>query len=561
MAFLSEERFTFTSQGLPPDTFGVIRFEGHEGLSLCYRFVVELVSSNMEMDLDLVLSSPATFTIKRPGGDLPFHGILSEFEQLQAFGDYGFYRAELVPKLWWLRLTFHNQVFLDKSVPEIMTEVLKDGGLTAGRDFELRLQGDYPSREYVCQYNESHFAFVNRWMEREGMYYFFEQNDDGEKMVVTDTMISHSIMPQGSSLRYSPPSGLEAAHRDEIVHSFVCRQMPLPAGVELKDYNYRTPNQALTAKAEVSPTGRGEVYIYGLHFKTEEEGQALAAIRSQALLSRERIFMGESSAGWLRPGYVFSLTDHYRAEFNQEYLTVEVTHRGNQAGYLISGLRDALAGAEEKLHYSNEFTLIPSSVQFRPDLETQPSKINGTMNARIDAAGSGKYAELDHQGRYKVILPFDLSGRSRGKASAFLRMAQPYAGSDHGMHFPLHKGTEVLLTFIDGNPDRPIIAGAVPNPETSSPVNDANQTRNVIQTAGGNQIYMEDQENNQRVLFSSPSENSWLRMGSPNDPPPKRPKAWPGGRFTPRSGSGSIWASRIPYSSSNPHPRKSAESP
>ncbi|MFW5640950.1 MAG: phage baseplate assembly protein V, partial [Thermodesulfobacteriota bacterium] len=139
----------------------------------------------------------------------------------------------------------------------------------------------------------------------------------------------------------------------------------------------------------------------------------------------------------------------------------------------------------------------------------------GTINATIDAEGSGEYAELDDQGRYKVRFPFDLSGRDGGKASHWVRMAQPYAGTDHGMHFPLHKGTEVLLTFIEGDPDRPIIAGAVPNPEKPSVIQDETQTKAAITTSGQNKIHFEDQQGIQRILLQSPTKNSWIRIGSP----------------------------------------------
>jgi len=157
-------------------------------------------------------------------------------------------------------------------------------------------------------------------------------------------------------------------------------------------------------------------------------------------------------------------------------------------------------------------------VQFRPERKTERPRIAGAITARIDAAGSGQYAELDEHGRYKVVLPFDLSGRKDGKASAWVRMAQPYAGSDHGMHFPLHKGTEVLLTFIDGDPDRPIIASAVPNPETPSPVKDSNQTMAAITTGGGNKIHIEDRAGSERILLHSPQQKSFVRIGAPNDP-------------------------------------------
>ena len=128
--------------------------------------------------------------------------------------------------------------------------------------------------------------------------------------------------------------------------------------------------------------------------------------------------------------------------------------------------------------------------------------------------------KLDEQGRYKVRMPFDINEEHReGKASSFVRMVQPYAGSDHGMHFPLHKGTEVLLTFIDGDPDRPVISGAIPNPETPSPVKAENQTMAGIRTAGQNKIAIEDRDGNQRILLQTPTDNTWIRMGTPNDPP------------------------------------------
>ncbi|MEW5725745.1 MAG: type VI secretion system tip protein TssI/VgrG, partial [Thermodesulfobacteriota bacterium] len=519
MDYLTARKFEFVSTALAPDAFGVVNFEGTEGISACYRFEVNLVTTAPDLDLNRVLQRPAVFTLLRPEGNIPFHGILAEFEQRQAFDEYVFYRAVLVPKFWWLQLTFHNQVFLDRNVPEILEMVLRDGGLTT-RDFELRLQKEYPTWEYVCQYQESHFHFASRWMEREGLYYFFEQTDQGEKLILTDTGLAHTPMPEGRTMYYSPPSGLDEPHREEVLHSLVCRQRMLPRKVILKDYNYRTPSLELSAEAEVLSDGRGEVFLYGEHFRTPEEGQALAGIRAEELLCRRRLFQGESTIPYLRPGYVFDLEDHYREDYNQKYLTTHLDHRGSQTAYLVSGIQKALSEVEKRPYYQNSFTVIPKNAQYRPERRTPPAKFYGTMNARIDGAGSGQYAELDDQGRYKVVLPFDLSGRKDGKASAWLRMAQPYAGADHGMHFPLHKGTEVLLTFIDGNPDRPIVAAAVPNPLTPSPLNSALQTMAHITTSGQNKFHFQDLLGSQRILMYSPTVNSWMRMGAHNDPPP-----------------------------------------
>ena len=394
---------------------------------------------------------------------------------------------------------------------------MKDGGLTSG-DYDFRLQGQYPEIEYACQYGETHFDFLSRWLEREGIYYYFEQTVGGEKIVFTDTAIAHQASPLGDELPYSPPSGLVDDHFNEIVLGLICSHKAVPRSVRLKDYNYRKPSLEVFAAAVVDPKSSGEVYLYGEHFRSPEEGDRLAKIRAQELLCGKETFVGDSTAPYVSPGCTFTLNGHYRGSYNQRYLTVAVAHEGSQAGFLTAGMQPETTEREKQTFYRNQFTAIPAAVQFRPPRTARPPKIAGTLNARIDAAGSGKYAELDGHGRYKVILPFDLSGRKDGKASAWLRMAQPYAGSDHGMHFPLHKNAEVLLTFIEGNPDRPVIAAAVPNPEAPSPVTSSDQTMAKITTAGGNKVHIEDQEGNQRILLHTPTSGTFLRLGAPNDP-------------------------------------------
>ncbi|MGE4263159.1 MAG: type VI secretion system Vgr family protein [Desulfovibrio sp.] len=522
MPQLSEYLFQFQSQAVDKNTFAVARFHGEEGLSQLYSFEILLVSEKADLDLEAILQSPAVFTIKSKNGDLPYHGILASFEQLHKADAWVFYRAVLRPKLWWLTLTHHNQVFLNKKLDQFLTDVLSDGGLSPGLDFQFRLQGQYPVWDYLCQYSESHFGFLSRWLERDGVYYWFEQGEGGEKMLASDTRIAHTPMPGHETFHYAPPTGLDATLADEVVKGFTLKRTPMPKSLLVKDYNYEKPSLDLTGRAMVADKGRGEIYLYGEHFKNLDEGNRLAQVRADEWKCREQVFHGLSNAPAIRPGYTFSLDRHYRSDFNQSYLTVGMSHEGSQERYLLSGLGVTGLSDQDNLFYRNHFECIPGTVQFRPVRETDKPRIHGSISAKIDAAGSGQYAELDSQGRYKVILPFDLSGRGGGKASAFVRMMQPYAGADMGMHAPLHKGTEVLLSFIDGDPDRPVIAGAVPNPETPGPVNDGNQTMVRLKSGGGNVIHMEDQEGSQRILLHTPTAGSFIRVGYENDPDNKK---------------------------------------
>ncbi|MBI5896571.1 MAG: type VI secretion system tip protein VgrG [Desulfobacterales bacterium] len=464
MPQLKESAFTFESNALPKDTFSVVSFSGEEGLSSLYRFEIQLIAERQDIDLAAVLQNPATFTIRgrfAHGPDLPFHGILSGFEQMHRFGPYTFYRTELRPKLWWLTLTHHNQLFLDQKIDAFLGGVLKDGGLAQGVDFEFRFQGKYDPREYVCQYAESHFDFVSHWMEREGAYYWFEQGAHSEKLIASDTLMAHAPLTGHETFLYSPMSGLDGGDVDKTIQRFTLKQSPMPKNVLLRDYNYMKPSLDLEGKARVHDQGRGQIYLCGEHFPDKNAGQRLAKVRAEEYLCREKIFNGHSSIPALRPGYLFSLQRHYSPDFNRQYLTTRVHHEGSQARYLVSGLGVGELEDQDGLFYRNTFACIPGGVQYRPTRSTPKPRISGSLSAKIDAAGSGQYAELDEHGRYKVILPFDLSGRKDGKASAWVRMMQPYAGQGMGFHAPLHKGTEVLLSFIEGDPDRPVISGGL----------------------------------------------------------------------------------------------------
>lgn len=552
--------FRFISQGFPPDTFQVISFVGEEALSQPYEFNINLATAQPFVDLDRVLEYPATFVINQGGQELPYHGVVVNIDQVNRFKEYTFYQVVLAPRLYWLGMTRHNQVFLDKTIPEVLAEVLQDGGLTS-QDFEFRLQGDeslYRVHEMVCQYNQSHLDFFSFWAESMGLYYYFEQGRHQEKVVVTDTHLAHrpfTVEPDSNrkgayapspdrppdpsteegAMLYATPSGLEHDHMQEVIFHFRHRQRKVQRSVRMKDYNYQKPSVDLTVETGVVPHGVGQVNIHDdlVHYNSAEEGQRLARIRAEELRCRETICTGLSRNARLRTGHIFHLNGHYQENFNRGYMTIQISHSGNQKNYLTGGLKKAVGdlrggpiniltmtlkriflAREESPVYENRFITIPADVQFRPERKTGPSQILGVISAVIDGSESGKYAALDSQGRYKVILPFDSSGRKDLKASAWIRLAQPTGGGKQGLHFPLRPGTEVLLTFLGGDPNRPVIVGAVPNPENPNIVTSANFTRAAIQSAGGNQIVMDDTEGQPFISLCTGDGKCFMSLGT-----------------------------------------------
>lgn len=518
----STQRFTFVSRasGVSETTFAVMRFKGLEAISTPYEFEIMLVSGDPDLDMAAILRSQAVFTIHRDAGDdVAYNGILAEFDQLHAYNEHYFYRAKLVPKIWWLMQTQHNQVFLDKTVPEIIEGALVDGGMDS-LDYDLAgLEGTYNPLDYVCQYGESHFNFVSRWLEREGVYYYFYHDSEGDKLVLSDSSFSHEPFQQGADLVYSPKTGMEQGHLDEIIINFTCRQKQLPNRIVLKDHNPERPSLEMAVRADVDPDGRGESFLYGEHYNTPEEGERLIAFRVDELLCQKQAFHGDSTVPFLTPGFKFNLNEHYRSAFNQEYMVTSVTHEGDQTNLLKTSVIGSLSEDAGINIYSNSFTAIPADRQYRHPRTAERPRISGTLHGKIDGEQDSPYAQLDEQGRYKVRLPFDINDEHiDGKASARVRMMQPYAGEGKGMQFPLTKGTEVLLTFIDGNPDRPLIAGAVSTETAPSPVNANNQSESVIRSAGNNRIRMEDRAGSERIVMQSPSSSSWIRVGAHNDP-------------------------------------------
>ncbi|MDE3224398.1 MAG: type VI secretion system tip protein VgrG [Nitrospirota bacterium] len=518
---LGENKFlSFASKGAPAGTFAVLDLDGYEALSYLYEFTVTLISEDADVDLEKVLSHSATLTAypkDKRFKPVTCSGILRSLEQMGQTHGYCLYRAVLVPRLWRLSLIKQSEIYVNQTIPQVVESLLRKAGL----DFEWKLGG--PSKRKVwpalCQYEESDLEFFSRLLEREGIYYFFDEKDGRDVLMLVDDRRYHAATARNVSYRPNDPVA-ETGLTDRTVQAFICQRRPTPRTVTLRNYN---PDRAsagdLAVSAEVSPHGFGEMALYGEQYETKEEGQALARIRAEELACRANVFHGESHSALLWTGDFLALSNHFRSDFNGKYLVTSVRHKGTQARALLGGTSEPDGPPESPSGYYAEFTAIPADVQFRPERRTPKPKVSGTMTAFVDAEGAGTYAEVDERGRYKIQVPFDVTDKAAGRGSAWIRMATPYAGKDAGMHFPLHKGTEVLLSFVDGDPDRPIITAAVPNSLAASVVTRKNETQSVIHTAGDNHLVFEDREGHEAIRLESPAARTAIVLGAADGAP------------------------------------------
>jgi type VI secretion system secreted protein VgrG len=513
---LVRKEFTFVSDALPEDTFTVVDFTGREALSKLYEFEITLASEDSDIDLKTVLQNAARLTILRRYGEFPIHGMLARFEQLHEANRRVFYRAVLVPKLWRAGLYHESRVFLNKKVPEIIEDVLKQTGLT-GQDYQPKLTRSYASWEYICQYQETNLDFLSRWMEREGIYYFFEQTKQGAKLIITDSSSAHSDIQGDSTLPYSPTSGLIPA-AEEVVNALVCRQQALPKKVVLRDYNYLNPNLDVKGEEDIDPKGQGEIYIYGEDFREPSQGKELAKIRAEEHLCRETVVHGEATAPTLSPGFIFELADHFRDSSNQRYLITEVTHRGGQTGLLLAGLEGRNTAREREPGYANEFTCIPAGVQFRPERKTPKPVVRGSQTAVV-VGPAGEKVHTDQHGRVKVQFHWDREGKKDENSSFWIRVGQLWAGEGWGgMHIP-HIGQEVIVDFIEGDPDRPVIMGRVYNQDNIPPLNKpplalpANKLKSIIRDDCGNEIVFDSTPGASNISLFNPASQTIVKAG------------------------------------------------
>jgi type VI secretion system VgrG family protein len=400
----------------------------------------------------------------------------------------------VVPRLQELARRKQNELFLERTFPEVVCAKLEAMGLERDRDYALELVERYPTREIVVQHDETDLAFVSRLCEHVGITLLLEHTQGRDVVVLSDTPSSfHPIrnprLPQRHQREHPAVWGVTTHLRR------------VPAQAIVRDYNYRSPSAPLGELARTEASGAtGLVVDLGPHVKTPDEAKLLARVRAEELATGHYRVLGTTSEMSLRAGGLVTLTGPGE---DRELLVTEAEH---------SFARQVDGAATSS--WESHFVAIPAEQRFRPARKTPWPRVPSLANATVDGAIRGDYAELDEHGRYHLRLATDRSGRSDLGATHPVRMMQPHAGANYGMHFPLRPGAEVLVGFVNGDPDRAIIVGAAPNPAVPSPVALANQTQNVLRTGSANELVMEDARGIERIRLHTPHARTTLQLGS-----------------------------------------------
>jgi type VI secretion system secreted protein VgrG len=508
----NQAQYFFFSGTLPKETFEVMNFSGTDRVSGSYKFNIMLISDRADISPDDVVNKSATLNMFRDGEYFPYSGIVSEFRFLGQSHERATYSVTLVPKLRLLNLSVQTRIFQKKKVTAIIKSVLDDANLGNYYKFQVD-DSKLVEQEYVVQYQESDFNFISRLMEANGIWYFFNEYPvlaeelDGkpgaETLVISDKPASFEFITTTSDVLFRTVSGMtEQIDTDEkeSIHDVGTFRQVVPKEVVLKDYNYRTPEIDLRGRKQVKSGDTGTVYQYGGHFRNTTEANRLAEVAANREASQKIQIDGAGNCRGMRAGKRFTLQEHFLPAMNGVYVITQVSHQGSHT----------MEGDSANMYtYNNRFSCIPAAQAdtFRPTQKTPVPRVHGIMTAQIEANGSN-YAALDDMGRYKVRMPFDLSSAKNYEASQYIRLAQPYAGSNYGVHFPSHEGTEMVWACIDGNPDRPLGLATVPNANTLSPVVSANKQQNIIRTAGGNEFLLDDTDAKQKARLTTKSKHT-----------------------------------------------------
>jgi type VI secretion system secreted protein VgrG len=459
-------------------------FNGEEQISGLFHFLLEMVSEDQGLDFSSIVGKNVTVTLLLDdGGKHYINGVVGRFMQEDSSVRLTTYYAEIHPWLWLLTKTKDCRIYQNKTAPQIIKSLFDELGFTDYRD---DLKGTYPSLDYCVQYDESAFNFVSRLMEDSGIFYFFEHTEDKHTLVLGDDSDSHKPCPGLDAARYEQSS---VSHtNDHVVTRCTIEEQVVTGRYAHDDFNFETPSTDL--KVEVAGEENGmRIYEYPGGFSQKEGGEKRANLRLEACEHPGKILRGESYVRAFCSGYRFDLKNHYRADANKSYVLRWVSHAATQE------------------RYTNSFEAFPVDVPFRPQRVTPKPLIVGTQTAQVTGK-SGEEIWTDKYGRIKVQFHWDQKGKYDENSSCWIRVDYGWAGKQWGGIFLPRIGQEVIVSYLEGDPDRPLVTGAVYNAEQVVPYTLPNeQTKSTIKSntskggQGFNEIRFEDKKDNEEMYF------------------------------------------------------------
>jgi len=433
---------------------------GNEGLSQLFEFEVDLLSPSASIDLKAVLGKPLALEIQTAGAPRFLNGQIVRFSMIGREGGtsrYTVYRATVRPWLWYLTRTSDNKIFQNKSVVDVLESVFGDYGFA----FEKKLSSSYRQWEYCVQYQETDFAFVSRLMELEGIYYYFKHDKSQHTLVLTDDIGAHEPMPDYETINYF------AADRDvtedtEVIDRWEVVEEIRSGGYVVDDFDFTKPKADLS-NVRNQPLSNDhadyEMYEWLGDFTDPEQGEHYARVRLEETQSMAQRSSGHATVRGMAPGYRFTMQNSPRADDNREYLVVGVSYTLREGGY---------ATGAASSDYGFSFVVQPASVPFRaPRVATMP-RTSGPQTATV-VGPPGEEIWTDQYGRVKVQFHWDRYGQRNENSSRFVRVSHVIAGDGFGAVFTPRIGQEVVVDFISGRPDRPIIVGRVYNADQMPP--------------------------------------------------------------------------------------------
>lgn len=489
---------------LGEDVLLLISLSGTEQLGRLFEYKLELASEDYQIGPESIIGENVSIRLNLSNGEARyFNGFVSHFTQLTSSGQLARYRATVVPWFWFLTRMADCRIFQEKTVPEIIEEIFRERGFT---DYDKRLSCEYRKWEYCVQYRETDFNFISRLMEQEGIYYYFEHENGKHSLVMADSPSAHKVYSEFEKLIYHPSD--KGPTTEESISDWFVETHLQPGSYAINDFSFQNPQETLIAKAKASDSAeqgdaeeKYKIYDYPGDYTDYKDGTEYAKKRIEELQAQYQVAIAKSDSRGICTGYLFELSNHPIADQNHKHLITS-------ANFTIQGDDIFSAGAAgSECTFSCRFTAIKSPKAFRSKRITTKPTISGPQTAFV-VGPAGEEICTDKFGRVKVKFHWDRYSNADENSSCWIRVAQVWAGKKWGAMYIPRIGQEVIVEFLEGNPDRPIITGRVYNAKAMPPYDLPG--KNTISTIksnsskggeGFNEIRFEDKKGEEQIFI------------------------------------------------------------